>query len=242
MNEAQRTENPIVVLSPAAVQCPTCKETEVCRTRSGSATKPHVARTRRAAEVSAQMNARSPMARAHDETHQAAIQGEYAAEVTRLRIERDHADALLDDEPCELCGEREQHIRHRGIGHTHTPAGPVSDYVVQVIRDMWAADRWEDVVVREHKAALVEYQSKTCPCGNPASDFMHNPWLAGSHPFGAYPTAPTLRDPGARVTVTAGRYIGTRGWVAASSGPHVTVRRRGGGQLIDVDSTDLELA
>jgi hypothetical protein len=37
-------------------------------------------------------------------------------------VEANHAEAKVDDLPCELCGEREQHIRHRGIGHTHTPA------------------------------------------------------------------------------------------------------------------------
>jgi hypothetical protein len=33
-----------------------------------------------------------------------------------------HADALLDNLPCEICGHRELHPNHRGIGHTHTPA------------------------------------------------------------------------------------------------------------------------
>lgn len=87
---------------------------------------------------------------AHDRAVRAALQ---------VLRDADHEQAELDDMPCELCGEVEQHIRHRGIGHTHTPAGPdVPAYVVGVIRGMWSANCWTDVVDIEHDAALVEYR------------------------------------------------------------------------------------
>lgn len=39
-----------------------------------------------------------------------------------IEVTAAHAEALLDDLACEVCGRREMHGNHRGIGHTHTPA------------------------------------------------------------------------------------------------------------------------
>lgn len=50
------------------------------------------------------------------------LRGMGAPDRMRLQVGDDHAQALLDNLACELCGRRELHPNHRGIGHTHTPA------------------------------------------------------------------------------------------------------------------------
>lgn len=53
---------------------------------------------------------------------EALIEGAAMRYRLRLQVEDDHAAALLDNLPCELCGQVEVSPKHRGIGHTHTPA------------------------------------------------------------------------------------------------------------------------
>lgn len=58
-----------------------------------------------------------------------------------LRVLRDidHAAALLEITPCELCGRPANDINHRGTGHTHTPAvtpvGRAHALIAQCMRD-----------------------------------------------------------------------------------------------------------
>jgi hypothetical protein len=87
-----------------------------------------------------------------------------------------HADALLDNQPCDLCGQIEMHPNHRGIGHTHTPAEDQDDSPV------WATD---PTIL----AIAAEYRTEFQRLADTARDAMldhaerHQVGYVGAHPF-----------------------------------------------------------
>lgn len=89
----------------------------------------------------------------------AELLADYDARLTAV-IDADHEAALLDDQPCTICGNREMHISHRGIGHTHTPVEDLElraeyhAYLCSMIDhgcDCLALDfeRWHQVVIAD---------------------------------------------------------------------------------------------
>lgn len=85
---------------------------------------------------------------------------------------QDHAAALLDNLPCELCGQVEMSPNHRGIGHTHTPTEDrvpraalllntmpdVPGYIAASARMMLGSRNPGEIVDMDHAEALIEHR------------------------------------------------------------------------------------
>lgn len=105
----------------------------------------------------------------------------------------DHANALLEITPCELCGRPANDINHRGTGHTHTPAvtpvGRAHALLAQINRDQtvvpWpvfesalamAAGKtdpanvvdldWAEAVVEDRRRTAGRLLDGPCQCGS----------------------------------------------------------------------------
>lgn len=92
-------------------------------------------------------------------------------------VTMDHATALLDNLPCELCGRIKQHPNHQGARHMHRPAASpegrafallgrmgddpmmvVPDHIYVTARMMVAVENNPaDIVTCDHYAAHAEY-------------------------------------------------------------------------------------
>lgn len=122
----------------------------------------------------------------------------------KLQVGDDHAQALLDNLPCELCGHREAHPNHRGIGHTHTPAEDrvsraalllntqpdAAEYIAASARMMLGSRNPGEIVDMDHAEALADDLDRTV-IGDLASTGAWVPVRELGHPAHPHLLRPT---------------------------------------------------